>query len=107
MFKKADTMTFITNELGDVRGGGSNEVVAKIRDGDTVLETALKNKISLDSSCLEGTCGTCRVIVVAAPSELCSPGEIESETRSERAFNKNERLACQMPACPGLKVRIP
>lgn len=92
-------MTFITNELG--------EMPAKIRDGDTVLGTAAKNKIPLDSSCLEGTCGSCRVSVVFAPPELLPPDDVERETRLERNFRDDERLGCQMIACAGLKVEIP
>jgi ferredoxin len=99
VFNKADTMTFITNEL--------DETSVKIRDGDTVLGTALKNKIPLDSSCLEGTCGSCRVNVVYAPIELLPPDDVERETCLERGFSENERLGCQMLACAGLKVKIP
>ncbi len=99
MFKKPDTMTFITNEL--------DETSAKIRNGETVLGTAAKNKIPLDSSCLEGTCGSCRVIVVFAPPELLPPEDVERETCLERGFSENERLGCQMIACPGLKVKLP
>ena len=92
-------MTFIFSEL--------DEQLAKIRDGETVLETALRNKLPLDSSCTEGTCGSCRVTVITAPPELEAPQEVELETQRERGFPANERLACQMNACSGLKVKVP
>ena len=103
MFKKPgktpDMMTFIFTESG--------EQEAKIRAGETVLETALRNKLPLDSSCTEGTCGSCRVTVVTASPELQGPEDVEIETKRERGFLPNERLACQMNACAGLKVKVP
>ena len=102
MFKKADkeTMTFITNEM--------DETSVPIRpEGASVLGLAMKNKIPLDSSCHEGTCGSCRVTVVTAPPELEPPGPVERETLNERGFRADERLGCQMTACPGLKVKVP
>lgn len=93
-------MTFVINE--------SDETTVPIRpEGASVLGLALKNKIPLDSSCHEGTCGSCRVTVIIAPSELEPPGPVEEETRVERQFRANERLGCQMTACPGLKVKVP
>jgi ferredoxin len=99
VFKKPETMTFITNEC--------DETTVPIRAGQSVLGVAMKNKIPLDSSCLEGTCGSCRVSVIEAPPELEPPGEVERETREERGFRPEERLGCQMTACPGLKVKVP
>ncbi len=99
MFKKHESMTFIFNEL--------DETPAKFRDGETVLETALRHKLPLDSSCIGGTCGSCRVTVIVGPPELERPHEVELETKAERGFAENERLACQMNACAGLKVKVP
>jgi ferredoxin len=99
VFKKAGTMTFITNEL--------DETAVSFREGDSVLGVAAKNKIPLDSSCLEGTCGSCRVTVINTPPELEPPGEVEADTRVERNFRDDERLGCQMTACDGLKVKVP
>jgi ferredoxin len=101
VFKKpAATMTFIVNETDE-------RPVAIKPEGATVLGLAMKNKIPLDSSCLEGTCGSCRVVILEAPSELEHPGEVERETREMRGFQDNERLGCQMIACAGLKVKVP
>ena len=92
-------MVFIFNDLGDVP--------AKFRDGETVLETALRHRLPLDSSCTEGTCGSCRVTVIVAPPNLDASGDVELETKAERGFSADERLACQMNACAGLKVKVP
>jgi ferredoxin len=100
VFKKPDTMTFIVNETEE-------RPVPVKPEGATVLGLAMKNKIPLDSSCHEGTCGSCRVTVLEAPPELEPPGDVERETREERQFCSDERLGCQMIACAGLKVKVP
>ena len=99
MFKNTGNVTFIFEESG--------EKVVKFREGETVLETAMRNKLPLDSSCTEGTCGSCRVNLVISPPELEPAGEVELETKAERGFAPDERLSCQMIACDGLKVRVP
>ena len=93
-------MIFIVNETEE-------RTVAIKPEGATVLALAMKNKIPLDSSCLEGSCGACRVILVATPPHLDPPGDVERETREERHFSSDERLGCQMTACAGLKVKVP
>ncbi len=100
MFKKAETMTFVSNEV-DLT---SVEIKPS---GATVLGLARKAKLPLDSSCLEGTCGSCRVTVLEAPPELEPPHDVERDTLAERQMRADERLGCQMVACPGLKVKIP
>lgn len=99
MFKKPPTMTFLIRE--------TESVSAKIREGGSVLATALRNKVELDSSCTEGTCGSCRVQVVSAPINLEPAHDVENETCRERGFRDDERLACQMTACENLVVRVP
>ena len=87
--------------------GTPTSLTAKIRTGETVLQTAQRNRIALDFSCTEGTCGSCRVQVVNAPDELEPAQEVELETKLERRFADHERLGCQMNACAGLIVKIP
>jgi ferredoxin len=78
------------------------------RDGQSVLDVALENKIRIATSCGGmGTCGTCRVEVLEAPARFNERNEIENEMAKERGFSNGERLACQIEACPGLKVFIP
>ena len=92
-------MTFVIHE--------SENIPAKIREGDTVLAAALRGKIALDSSCTEGSCGSCRVQVIRSTGELEPAHEVEVDTCRERGFGKDERLACQMVACEGLVVKVP
>ena len=74
----------------------------------TVLSLAIANDLPLNHSCGGmGTCGTCRIYVESNLSDLPPRNEIELEMAQERSFTENERLACQLPAHPGLVVRIP
>lgn len=45
-----------------------------------------------------GTCGTCRVIIVSEGKALSERGEIELEMATDRGFMPTERLACQLSA---------
>ncbi len=84
------------------------EKTVPIRNGDSVLETALKNKIPLAHSCgAMGSCTTCRVFVEKFVDPLNDRTEVELEITEGRGFAENERLSCQLLAQPGLVVRIP
>ena len=96
--KQQETVQFIfENEKKEVR----------FRKGKTILQTALENDIPLAHSCTAGTCGSCRILVVDEPIALEERGDVESDTAAERGFSENERLACLIEACPGLKIKIP
>lgn len=87
---------------------GEAEEVFSYREEQTVLDIALENKIRIATSCGGmGTCGTCRVEVLEAPSDFGERNEIECEMAKERGFSERERLACQLNVRSGLKVRIP
>lgn len=74
----------------------------------SVLDVAMENAIEMAHSCGgNGTCGTCRVEVVDPPPDLEGRNEIELEMAQDRGFHVSERLACQLTARNGLKVRIP
>ena len=78
------------------------------RDGDTVLDLALANRLGLPTSCGGmGTCGTCRVLVESDLSKIPALNQVEQEIAADRGFKKNERLGCQLEAFDGLCVRIP
>lgn len=84
------------------------ERTVPLRNGDTVLETALRNKIPLAHSCgAMGSCTTCRVFVEKSLEPTSDRTEVEEEITAGRGFADNERLSCQLLAQPGLVVRIP
>lgn len=76
--------------------------------GESVLEVALRCGIEIGHSCGGmGSCTTCRVFVVEGAEQLGRRTEMELERAEERVFAENERLSCQIPALPGLKIKIP
>lgn len=84
------------------------DIEVPFKDGQTVLEAALSNKISLPHSCGGmGSCTTCRVIVENFVEKPNSRTEVEMEIIEGRGFSEMERLSCQILALEGLVIRIP
>ncbi|MEK7357252.1 MAG: 2Fe-2S iron-sulfur cluster-binding protein [Bdellovibrionota bacterium] len=74
----------------------------------SVLAVALKNKVALSHSCDgNASCGTCRIRVVSSEQPLEDRNDLEAEIAYDRGFAPDERLACQLPACAGMKIKIP
>jgi ferredoxin, 2Fe-2S len=98
-------MTFIPAD-GDL----SDEASVLFKAPATVLEVAVENAIEISHSCGGmGTCGTCCVEVLDGTvkcSDLPERNETEQEIADMRALEPHERLACQLQAVAGLKVRI-
>lgn len=97
-----ETILFFVSEDAD------DQIEAAFKGECSILEVALEHNIDLSHSCEgSGTCGTCRVILLSPESDVESRNEIEAEMAADRCFAANERLACQLTAKRGLKVRIP
>lgn len=78
------------------------------KDGETILEAALKNNINLDHECDGmGTCGTCRVFVRSGLEQLGKRNSIESEKAETLDYKPHERLACQNKCVEGLELELP
>jgi len=74
----------------------------------SLLQLILKEGLEINHSCGgHGACGTCRVIVEEIKAKLPPRSELEQERADERGFTDLERLACQLLACPGIKIRLP
>lgn len=111
-FKPLESVKFLLSDGetdGETGGEADGEIAeAGFRGACSVLELALENAIELSHSCGGmGTCGTCRVILVDPPEDIEERNELELEMAQDRNFEKNERLACQLMARNGLKIRIP
>lgn len=77
-------------------------------DNETVLEATQAAGIDISTSCGGmGTCGACRIELIPAETELPARNEIELEMAIEREFEPNERLACQLSPCMGMKIKVP
>lgn len=78
-------------------------------EGDwSVLNTLFANEVEISSSCGgSGSCGTCRIEIISWPGAVEPRGEVEAEMADARGFEEHERLACQISAVSGLKIRVP
>ncbi|MBC86316.1 MAG: hypothetical protein CL677_03975 [Bdellovibrionaceae bacterium] len=80
----------------------------KFKEGETILEFAIRNQIPLNHSCGgNATCGTCRVLVTSNLEHLPERNEVEKEISEDRSFSEFERLACQLNCGPNLTVKLP
>ena len=92
--------------------GTAREVEAK--EGETVMETAIKNSIpGIDADCGGAcACATCHVYVDEAfMEEVGTPEDMEQSMLDfAESVQPNSRLSCQItvrPALEGLKVTTP
>ncbi len=74
------------------------------RPAETVYAAALRQKVRLESDCLEGACATCK--------GLCTDGSFELGDYVEEALSEEERavgftLACQMRATSDCVLEFP
>ena len=85
-----------------------SERECEFKEGQTVLEVALKHKVEINHSCEGmGSCTTCRVLIESGLESLPDRSDFEQEHATERNFSNNERLSCQTPAKNGLIIKIP
>ncbi|HVK61632.1 MAG TPA: 2Fe-2S iron-sulfur cluster-binding protein [Bdellovibrionales bacterium] len=104
MFKKAKppeaSVLFETSD-------GEKPVEAGFSGDISLLELALRENLPISHSCDgNASCGTCRVVVLN-DIELPGRNDLEQDMADDRGFKSHERLACQVLAKAGLKIRIP
>lgn len=105
-FKSGQKLRAIAEQEFLVEQDGQVQSVSFV-DAQTVLEAIRQAKIAINHSCGGmGTCGTCRVEILSNLHLSTPRTEVEAEMASDRSFGASERLACQMEATAGLKVRI-
>lgn len=74
----------------------------------SLLANLLQNRIEIDHSCGgNGTCGTCRIVILEGFDKTSEIEEVEAEMRLDRDFDKEERLSCQTFIKGHIKIRIP
>lgn len=80
----------------------------KFKEGQSLLEICLKNKVPIDHSC-EGmaSCGTCRVVITEGLENLPERNMLEQEMSDDRGFKPEERLACQLEPAQSFKFKLP
>jgi 2Fe-2S ferredoxin len=73
----------------------------------TLLEHLNQLNVPIDQSCGgNGTCGTCKVMVLENSQNLSIRNDIEIEMSADRGFTGNERLSCQSYLSGSIKICI-
>lgn len=79
----------------------------QFNEGEILIDTLNANKVSISQSCgSNGSCTTCRVLILNGVENCSERTEIESERAKERNFAPNERLACQTIIYGNLEIEI-
>lgn len=85
------------------------EISHSIESGSelTLLEHLNLLNIPVDQSCGgNGTCGTCKVVVLQNANHLSIKNELEIEMSADRGFTESERLSCQSFVLGPVKISI-
>ena len=85
------------------------DVTIACADGDSVFEVARRNGIAIDTSCVgKGTCGRCRVKIVAGAEHLPPFDDVERRHLGNVYFITKVRLACRSLVSGGdVTVEVP
>jgi uncharacterized 2Fe-2S/4Fe-4S cluster protein (DUF4445 family) len=83
-----------------------NNITLDAKVGDTVLQTAINASITIEADCFgEGTCGKCKVKILAG--DLGEPDEVEKSFLTEDEIKNGIRLACRVRVTDNLVIKIP
>lgn len=75
---------------------------------DNILNSLIEKDLPINHSCGgNGSCGTCRILVLRGGNQLAQPEGIELEMILDRKFSMKERLSCQTHPIDGLEIKIP
>ena len=81
--------------------------VATAKDGDSLVLTAGRGPQPISTACTDGTCGTCRVDVLAGADSLTIAGPHELKTKADVGVPDAQRLGCHTGVIgPGVRVHI-
>jgi ferredoxin len=92
----------VTFELPD----GSSYAI-KARHEDSLVLASGRGAHPIATGCSDGTCGTCRVVVLEGGDQLTPATEHEARARRANGVPETERLGCQtLVLGEGVRVRI-
>lgn len=79
----------------------------KAKKEDSLVLASGRGPSPIATGCADGTCGTCRVVVLEGADMLTEPTEHETKTKQAEGVPDAERLACQtLVLGAGVRVRI-
>lgn len=85
--------------------GESYTVTAK--EGDSLVLAAGRGPQPINTGCSDGTCGTCRVDVIAGEGSLTPADGHEKKTKADVGVPEHQRLGCQTGIIgAGVAIRI-
>ncbi|KLU62699.1 Na(+)-translocating NADH-quinone reductase subunit F [Peptococcaceae bacterium CEB3] len=85
------------------------DIVLEANTGESLLDVLVRNKLYINNVCNgKGTCGKCKVRLVAGLEVLGhpAPSPAERDHLTERELAGGVRLACQVPAKEGMRLEL-
>ena len=80
---------------------------AQAKEGDSLLLTSGRGEQPISSACMDGSCGTCRVVVSEGLESLTPADAYENGTKSNTGVPAEQRLGCQAGVIgPGVRAQI-
>ena len=80
---------------------------AQAKEEDSLLLTSGRGDQPISSACMDGSCGTCRVVVLDGLESLTVADAYENGTKSHMGVPAEQRLGCQAGVVgPGVRVQI-
>jgi ferredoxin len=71
-------------------------LVADYRQGESIFDVGQRHAVAIETSCVgQGTCGLCRVRVLAGEEHLGPVGEIDEKHLGNVYYLTKVRLSCQ------------
>ncbi len=81
--------------------------VTQAKEGDSLVLAAGRGPQPISTGCMDSSCGTCRVDVLAAPESLSGITDHERKIKADVGVPAAQRLGCQAGVFgPGVRVRI-
>jgi uncharacterized 2Fe-2S/4Fe-4S cluster protein (DUF4445 family) len=83
-------------------------LVVPCADGETLFDAARRVGLAVPTACVgQGTCGLCRVKVIAGEQHLSPQNAVEVKHLGNTYFITKLRLSCQARVSGDVTVRIP
>lgn len=87
--------------------GGEEPVVVECHDGQTLFEAGARASAGIDTACVgKGTCGLCRVKIVAGAEHLNAFGDEERKHLGNVYHITKVRLACRCRIAGDVTIEV-
>lgn len=83
----------------------SEDLEVDVDEGIALVDVAAEVDCDITFGCKSGSCGTCRVRVVAGKENLSPAGKEEADFLADFGAHPDERLGCQVKIHGDCKIR--